>query len=51
MTQQRTKWLLLGVPGIVLFTMMTIALQTQTQTRRVNDDALKNAPKGTEWLS
>jgi PQQ-dependent dehydrogenase (methanol/ethanol family) len=45
------KWLLLGVPGIVLFTVMTIALQTQTQTRRVNDDALKNAPKGTEWLS
>ena len=51
MTQQRMKWLLLGVPGIVLFTVMTIALQTQTQTRRVNDDALKNAPKGTEWLS
>ena len=51
MTQQRMKWLLLGIPGIVLFTVMTIALQTQTQTRRVNDDALKNAPKGTEWLS
>jgi quinohemoprotein ethanol dehydrogenase len=31
--------------------MMTIALQNQTQTRRINDDALKNAPKGTEWLS
>jgi quinohemoprotein ethanol dehydrogenase len=45
------KWLLLGVPGIALFTMMTIAWQTQTQTRRVDDNALKNAPKGTEWLS
>jgi quinohemoprotein ethanol dehydrogenase len=51
MTQLRMKWLLLGVPGVVLFTMMTIALQNQTQTRRINDDALKNAPKGTEWLS
>lgn len=45
------KWLLLGVPGIVLFTMMTIALQNQTQTKKVDDNALKNAPKGTEWLS
>src|SRR5678816_3704676 len=51
MTAQRMKWVLLGAPGIVLFTLMTIALQNQTQTRRVNDDALKNAPKGTEWLS
>src|SRR5262245_33324159 len=51
MTAQRMRWALLGASGIVLFTMMTIALQNQTQTRRVNDDALKNAPKGTEWLS
>jgi len=51
MTPHRMKWVLVGAPGIALFTMMTIALQTQTQTRRVNDDALKNAPKGTEWLS
>src|SRR5215471_14350073 len=47
MTVQRTKWLLLGVPGIVLMTWMTLALQT----RRVDDSALKNAAKGGEWLS
>jgi len=49
MTLQRTKWLLLGVPGIFLFTWMTVALQQQT--RRIDDNALKNATKGTEWLS
>ena len=47
MTVQRTKWLLLGIPGIVLTTWMSLALQT----RKVDDNALKNAPKGTEWLS
>lgn len=49
MTLQRTKWFLLGVPGILLFSWMTLALQQQV--RRIDDNALKNAPKGTEWLS
>ena len=49
MTAQRMKWLLLGVPGIFLFAWMTVALQQQT--RKVDDNALKNATKGTEWLS
>src|SRR6185369_1642985 len=47
MTLQRMKWVLLGVPGIVLMTWMTLALQT----RKVDDNALKNAAKGTEWLT
>ena len=47
MTVQRMKWLLLGVPGIVLMTWMTLALQT----RKVDDNALKNAAKGGEWLT
>ncbi len=51
MTAQRRNRFILGVLGISLFTMMTIALQNQTQTRRVDDNALKNAPRGTEWLS
>jgi quinohemoprotein ethanol dehydrogenase len=41
------KWLLLGMPGIVLVTWMSLALQT----RKVDDNALKNAAKGTEWLT
>jgi quinohemoprotein ethanol dehydrogenase len=49
MTVQRMKWLLLGVPGIVLFTWMTLAVQQQV--KKVDDKALKDAPKGTEWLS
>src|SRR5437763_1089425 len=47
MTLKRMRWLLLGTVGIVLFTWVTVALQT----RKVDDSALKNAPKGTEWLS
>ena len=47
MTVQRMKWLILGVPGIVLMTWMSLALQT----RRVDDTALKNAAKGGEWLT
>src|SRR6185436_15235792 len=49
MTVQRMKWVLLGVPGIVLFTWMTLAVQQQV--KKVDDKALKDAPKGTEWLS
>ena len=49
MTAQRMKWLLLGVPGIFLFTWMTVAVQQQA--RKVDDKALKDAGKGTEWLS
>src|SRR4029434_3942968 len=41
------KWLLVGVPGIVLFTWISLALQT----RKIDDNALKNAAKGTEWLT
>src|SRR6185503_9484547 len=51
MTVQRMKWVLLGVPGIVLFTWMSLAVQQQQQARKVDDKALKDAPKGTEWLS
>jgi quinohemoprotein ethanol dehydrogenase len=43
----RKQWLLLAVPGIILTTWIAVALQT----RRVNDDALKNAAKGSEWLT
>jgi quinohemoprotein ethanol dehydrogenase len=43
------KWLLVGVPGIVLFTWITLAVQQQP--RKIDDKALKDAPKGTEWLS
>ena len=50
MTQQRVKWILLGVvPGIVLFTWM--ALGFQQQAKKIDDKALKDAPKGTDWLS
>src|SRR5262245_6715219 len=47
MTVQRMKWVLLGVPGIFLMAWMNLALQT----RKVDDNALKNAAKGTEWLT
>ena len=43
------KWVLLGVPGIVLFTWMSLAVQQQV--KKVDDKALKDAPKGTEWIS
>jgi PQQ-dependent dehydrogenase (methanol/ethanol family) len=43
------KWLLLGVPGIFLFTWGTLAVQQQV--KRIDDKTLKNAAKGTEWLS
>jgi PQQ-dependent dehydrogenase (methanol/ethanol family) len=41
------KWVLLGLPGIVLMTWMTLALQS----RRIDDNALKNAAKGGEWVT
>ena len=47
MTVQRMKWVLLGVPGIILMTWMSLALQT----RKVDDNALKSAAKGGEWLT
>ena len=50
MTQPRMKWMLLGVTGIVLFTWMALGLQQQ-QVKRIDDVALKDSPKGTEWLS
>ena len=47
MKLQRMKWLLVGAAGILLVTWVALALQT----RRIDDNALKNAAKGTEWLT
>jgi quinohemoprotein ethanol dehydrogenase len=47
MRTYRKQWLLVAVPGVVLTTWMALALQT----RRVDYDALKNAAKGSEWLT
>lgn len=47
MTQQRVKLLILAIPGVILTTWITLALQT----RRIDDNALRNAARGTEWLS
>jgi quinohemoprotein ethanol dehydrogenase len=54
------KWLLLGV-GIVFFTWTTRGAQArqgaaqssvvQQQVKKIDDKALKNAEKGTEWLT
>src|SRR5215831_4441767 len=49
MTAPRMKWLLLGVSGIVFFTWT--ALAAQQQVKRIDDEALKTAGKGTEWLT
>jgi glucose dehydrogenase len=49
MTAPRMKWLLLGVPGIVFFTWTALAVQQQV--KKIDDEALKTAGKGTEWLS
>ena len=49
MMAHRMKWLLVGVAGIVLFTWVTLAVQQQV--KKIDDKALKNARKGTEWLS
>ena len=49
MTAQRMKWLLLGVSGIVFLTCTTLAVQQQL--KKIDDKVLKEAGKGTEWLS
>jgi len=50
MTAQRMKWLLLGVPGIFLFTWATFAVQQQL-AKRIDDKTLKATAKSTEWLT
>src|SRR5687767_11946596 len=47
MKLKRSKWLILGVLAIGLTTVVSMAFQT----RVVDDNALRNAGKGTEWLS
>src|SRR5689334_21614224 len=47
--QSKLKWLLFPVVGIVLTTW--IAVGRQTPARKVDDNALNNAAKGTEWLT
>ena len=47
--QSKAKWLLLPVVGILLTTW--IAVGRQTSVRKVDDNVLKNAAKGTEWLT
>src|SRR5437762_14390737 len=49
MTVRRMKWLFLGVPGILFFTWMTLAVQQPV--KKIDDKVLKTAGKGTEWLS
>ena len=49
MKLKRMRALLVGVAGIVLFTWVTVAVQQQV--KKIDDKALKDAPKGTEWLS
>src|SRR5262245_13769055 len=43
----RLKWLLMPLAAIIFVTGIIAA----RQTRRVDDSALKNADKGTEWLT
>lgn len=47
MHASRSKWLLIALATIVLTTGIVSALQT----RRVDQNALKNAAQGTEWLT
>ena len=47
MKLQRRGWLLAGTAGILLVTWVALALQT----RRIDDNLLKNASRGTEWLT
>jgi quinohemoprotein ethanol dehydrogenase len=49
MTASRMKWLLLGISGIAFVTWTTLAVQQQV--KKIDDKALKDAGKGTEWLS
>jgi quinohemoprotein ethanol dehydrogenase len=44
---QGMRVLVVGVSGILLVTWAALAVQT----RRIDDNALKNAAKGTEWLT
>ena len=48
MTAPRMKWLLLAF-GIVFLSWTTLAVQRQV--KNVDDKSLKDAGKGTEWLS
>lgn len=47
MTPQRKRWLLVGLPGLVLF--IFTALAVAQQVKRIDDKTLKTAAKGTEW--
>ena len=47
MKNLRMRWLVLAVPVVVLTSLIALALQS----KKVDDNALKNATKGTEWLS
>jgi quinohemoprotein ethanol dehydrogenase len=51
MTLQRSKRLLLTVPGLILTTWISITLAQQSQVKKIDDKALKDAAKGAEWLS
>ena len=50
MTAKRLKWFLIGLPGIFLFTWMTFAVQQQQAVKKIDDKALKNAGKSTDWV-
>ena len=47
MASQRLKWLLAGIPGILLLIWTTLAVGQQV--RKIDDQALRAAGKGTEW--
>jgi quinohemoprotein ethanol dehydrogenase len=49
MTAKRMKWLVLGLSGIVFLTLTTLSVQQQV--KKIDDKTLKDAGKGTEWLS
>src|SRR5262245_22452302 len=51
MTVQRSKRLLLAVPVLILTTWISITLAQQSQVKKIDDKALKDANKGSEWLS
>src|SRR5215471_11177607 len=47
MTKQRMKWMIPAILGMLISGVAVLAFQTP----RVDDKALKNAARGTEWLS
>src|SRR5579862_4581656 len=49
MTSKRMAWLLAGFPGIVLLTWATVAVAQQV--KKIDDKTLKDAGKGTEWVT